>query len=130
MLQRLVIPALALLTVAALQSVEARRSAASPSSAPVGSSPSAAAAAGLRAVMDPATGELVRQPTADDLGRLRRSLPADRRRSADLERFALPHGARGVVLDGWADHALRVERGADGALRVVCERGDVHQETR
>ncbi len=98
--------------------------------APVAEVPPPPAAAGLRVVMDPASGEVVGQPTADDLGRLGPARRGPRRRAGELERFELPGGARGVVLDGWADHALRVERAADGSLRLVCSRGDRHEGSR
>lgn len=125
MLQRWLTPVLLLLTAAALDSVASRLdSAAALSSGPP-------AAAGLRVVVDPATGQIVDRPTADELGRVGGDPVFSRRRSADeLERFDLPHGAQGVVLDGWAHHAMRVERGADGSFRYVCELGDAHGEER
>ena len=115
------IPALVLLTAAAVQPVDEK--------APRPADDSAAIS-GLRVVMDPATGEVVSRPTADDLRRLGTPAGAVRRSADELEQFELPSGARGVVLDGWADHATRLERGPDGALRLVCSQGDRHGQVR
>lgn len=124
--QRWLIAGLALLTAAALHSVDSR-----PAVVATGATTTASgsALAGLRVAVDPATGAIVAQPTADDLSGLG-ALGRDRRRADELETFDLPGGARGVVLDRWADHALRVERDADGVLRLVCARGDRHREAR
>lgn len=126
MLNRWSIFGLVLLTAAALQSVDAGRDAGDE-----GGPPGNAAMSGLRVVMNPATGEIVGQPTADQLGRLGAPPSFARRRSSrDLRRFELPHGAQGVVLDGWAHHTMRVERAADGSFRAVCSLGDEHAEVR
>lgn len=126
MLLRWLTPVLVLLTAAAVHTVDKRRA------ADAGGNIAAApiAAAGVRAVMDPATGEIVGQPEAADLTGPASRERVRRRRAEELESFDLPSGARGVVLEGWADHATRLERGADGVLRLVCLQGDRHGEER
>lgn len=111
---------LVLLTAAAVDSVDGHRD------APAAVAEPSIAASGLRVVMDPATGEIVAQPTAEDLARLEPPDRKKRRRAGELEAFDLPNGARGVALDGWAHHATRLERAPDGTFRVVCSQGDRH----
>jgi len=83
---------------------------------------------GLKVVVDPATGRIIAEPTAADLEALSRGTRTERRRSMwELRRFALAHGGEGVFLDGWADHALVVQRDAEGRLQVVCSTGDDHR---
>ena len=126
MLERWSIIGLVLLTAAALESVHARQAALDEAGRPQD-----AGVSGLRVVMNPVTGEIVGRPTADRLGPLGGPPVFPRRRSSrELRRFDLPHGAQGVVLDGWAHHAMRVERTADGSLRTVCSLGDEHAEVR
>ena len=86
---------------------------------------------GLRVVMDSETGEIVSQPTASQLGQVVRDSPFVRKRTdRDLRRFAIAAGGQGVALEGWGQHSLRVERGADGNLRTVCSQGDEHRSGR
>ena len=115
---------LVLLTAAAVDSVDGHRA------VPAAAEERPVTASGLRVVMNPATGEIVAQPTAEDLARLEPPDRKNRRRAGDLEPFDLPNGARGVVLDGWAHHATRLERGPDGTFRVVCSQGDRHERVR
>ena len=77
---------------------------------------------GIRAVVDPRTGQVTANPSRAQLQAL-----ALTRRSAALSRstvglrpFDLSRGGRGVNLQGRFDSALRVERSADGSFHVTC----------
>lgn len=131
MFLRWLTPGLVLLTAAAVDSIDGDRAIPVASTAAANSASSAAppaTAAGLRVVMNPVTGEIVGQPTAEDLARLDLPDRKNRRRAGELESFDLPNGARGVALDGWAHHATRLERTPDGTFRVVCSQGDRHDD--
>lgn len=83
--------------------------------------------AGLRVVVDPATGEIIDNPTSLELERLEEGVRVERRRSSwELREFYLSEGGSGVALEGWADHSLEIEIGPDGAMRTVCSQGDTH----
>ena len=127
MFLRWLTPGLVLLTAAAVDSVDGHRAAPFAASSASAVAPPTAAS-GLRVVMDPVTGEIVAQPTAEDLARLELPDRKNRRRAGELESFELPNGARGVALDGWAHHATRLERAPDGTFRVVCSQGDRHDD--
>lgn len=87
------------------------------------------AEAGVRVVVDPATGKIIAQPTTADLEARARSVKIERRRPAsELEEFALAGGGKGVFLDGWADHSLEVTLGPDGRFEVACVQGDDHAQ--
>ena len=82
---------------------------------------------GLKVAVDPATGQIIAEPTEADLEVLAEGVRRIRRPSPYLLRsFKLDRGGEGVFLDGWADHALEVRVGADGKLRMVCAQGDEH----
>lgn len=92
---------------------------------PIDSKP--ARAAGLKVSIDPETGEINSNPTYEQLERLSDGGSIQPRRSAwELRGFALANGGRGVFLDGWADHSLRLEVTDDGSLRAACSQGDRH----
>lgn len=96
---------------------------------PPGELPEAVAGqrAGLQVVVDPATGEIIDNPTHLELERLPSGLTRQRRRSArELRDFPLAGGGRGVYLDGWADHSLKARVDGDGRLRLECSQGDEH----
>ncbi len=93
-------------------------------------SPSEAAPlTGLRAFVDPETGELTSTPTRQQIEQLER-LIAQRalidaetplsRSSAGLETFALANGGRGVHLQGRFQSALVVRRTDHGELELTC----------
>lgn len=85
---------------------------------------------GLRVYVDPETGELVGEPTEEQLEKLRLESSTrlrERRSSWDLRHFSLRGGGRGVFLDGWADHELVVRRADDGSLRTVCSQGETDE---
>ncbi|MDH3743749.1 MAG: hypothetical protein OES47_01455 [Acidobacteriota bacterium] len=87
---------------------------------------------GLRVFVDPETGELVGEPTEEQLERLRIETSRqirERRSSWDLRQFGLRGGGQGVFLDGWADHQLVVRRAEDGSLRTVCSQRDMNGHT-
>ena len=89
--------------------------------------PEAPAPAGLRVVLDPETGEILNEPSYAALERLADGTAAEERRSAwDLREFRLPSGGRGVFLDGWADHSLKVTVDAEGKITAECSVGDRH----
>ena len=82
---------------------------------------------GLKVAVDPATGQIIAEPTEADLEILAEGARRIRRPSPYLLRsFKLDRGGEGVFLDGWADHALEVRVGSDGKLRMVCAQGDEH----
>lgn len=82
--------------------------------------------AGIKVVIDPATGRIIPEPTAADLETLSRGRRSERRGSMwELRRFALTHGGEGVFLDGWADHSLWVRQDGD-RIQVVCSLGHDH----
>ena len=82
---------------------------------------------GLKVAVDPATGQIISEPTEADLEVLAEGARRVRRPSPYLLRsFDLDNGGEGVFLDGWADHALEVTVDADGTLRVACSQGDEH----
>lgn len=84
--------------------------------------------AGLKVVVDPATGRIIAEPTAADLENLSAGRRIERRQSMwGLRRFGLAHGGEGVFLDGWADHAFVARRDAEGRLHVSCSAGDDHE---
>jgi hypothetical protein len=83
--------------------------------------PTAGGAAGVRAFIDPATGELTANPSPEQLQRMALVPRAALSRSmAGLQPFALDRGGRGVNLQGRFQSALRVQRGDDGTYRVIC----------
>lgn len=76
---------------------------------------------GFKVVVDPATGEIIAQPTEADLEILAEGVRSVRRRSAwELRSFPLQHGGVGVFLDGWADQALEVRVDGEGNLHMTC----------
>jgi hypothetical protein len=87
-----------------------------------GTSVAPVTAAGVRAFVDPATGELTSSPTRAQLERLalqaRSSSVA--RSVVGLRPFELSRGGRGLNLQGRFQTALRVERGADGNFYQTC----------
>ena len=83
--------------------------------------------AGLEVVIDPATGQIVDNPTDLQLERVSEGITLERRRSPwELREFFLSNGGRGVYLDGWADHSLTVEITPDGDMQLGCASGDEH----
>jgi hypothetical protein len=83
--------------------------------------------AGLEVVIDPATGQIIDDPTDLQLERVSEGIALERRRSPwELREFFLSSGGRGVYLDGWADHSLTVNVGPDGEMRLGCSKGDQH----
>lgn len=91
-------------------------------SSSVGASLAPVTAAGVRAFIDPATGELTASPTQTQLEH--RALQA---RSSSVSRsviglrpFELSRGGRGLNLQGRFQTSLRVERGADGNFYQTC----------
>ena len=89
--------------------------------------PLQSANAGLQVVVDPISGQIVNNPTDGQLERVAEGIDIEARRSSwELREFRLSSGGRGVFLDGWADHSLRVEVAPDGQLRAVCSQGDAH----
>lgn len=85
--------------------------------------------AGLKVVMDRATGRIVENPTSAELRALGsdESLSLSRRSAWDLRDFSLPGGGVGVALEKWAHHSLAVRRAENGDLQVRCIQGDVHE---
>ena len=78
-------------------------------------------APGLRAYVDPATGELTSAPSPWQVEALSKSLAQALRRSGEgLEPFALSGGGRGVHLRGRFQNALVVHLDADGGLDFLC----------
>ena len=86
-------------------------------------------ASGVRAFIDPTTGELTTNPSPEQLRRMALASRASLSRSmVGLRPFALARGGRGVNLEGRFDSAYRVEIGKDGTFHMTC--GDpAHAET-
>ncbi len=91
--------------------------------------PAAAAPAGLRAFIDPETGELTSTPSRRQIEELSRLIEQQTlssvegplsRSSAGLETFELATGGRGVHLKGRFQHALAVRVVEVGELELVC----------
>lgn len=84
--------------------------------AAAGAAGAAAPVAGVRAFIDPATGELTANPDPAQLQRLTLQARASSvsRSVVGLRPFGLSRGGRGLNLHGRFQTALRVERGADG----------------
>ncbi|MCP4653798.1 MAG: hypothetical protein GY856_00115 [bacterium] len=79
------------------------------------------AASGLRAYIDPETGELVSVPSLQQVEALSKSLEQTLSRSSEgLEPFELSLGGRGVHLRGRFQSALVVRLEADGGLEFSC----------
>ncbi len=78
--------------------------------------------AGVRAFIDPATGELTAHPTRAQLERfaLQARSSSSSRSVVGLRPFELGRGGRGLNLQGRFQTALRVERGEDGNLYQTC----------
>ena len=88
-------------------------------------SPPTLTSAGLRAYIDPETGELTSTPTAAQLEVFTKSsAPSLEFSSEGLETFPLQRGGRGVRIEGRFLSALKVRRHADGSLEVFCEDAD------
>ncbi len=85
----------------------------------------AAPSVGLRAYIDPETGELTSTPTAEQLEVFTKSsAPSLEFSSEGLETFLLQRGGRGVRIEGRFLSALKVRRNADGSMEVICEDPD------
>ena len=86
----------------------------------------APARAGLRAYLDPETGELTSTPSREQVEALSEDVrshaleKALSRSSAGLEPFALERGGRGIFLEGRFQSALVVRRRDDGGFQLVC----------
>ncbi len=79
------------------------------------------AGSGLRAFLDPATGEITSEPTRAQVEALEAALKTSLSRSSDgLETFDLATGGRGVHLAGRFRTATVVRRQADGSLALSC----------
>ena len=91
-------------------------------SSSVDSSPAPVTAAGVRAFIDPATGELTANPTRAQLERLalQARSSSSSRSVVGLRPFELSRGGRGLNLQGRFQTALRVERGEDGNFYQTC----------
>lgn len=82
---------------------------------------------GLRAYLDPETGELTSTPSREQVDALSKKLePALERSSAGLEPFGLERGGRGVFLQGRFQSALVVRQIADGTFELVCTNDPEH----
>ena len=83
---------------------------------------------GLKVVIDPATGKILENPTAEELRSIGSSqaISVPRRSSWELRSFPLPGGGEGVALDEWAHHSLTLRRAENGEFLVQCAQGDVH----
>jgi|SRR5688572_3783315 len=93
---------------------------------PVGPpTPAISTVAGVRAFVDPETGELTGNPTRAQLQRqiLEQRAISLSRSTTGLRPFELSRGGRGLNLQGRFQTAMRVERGADGSLHVTCGAG-------
>ena len=117
--RRICILLLTLFTAVAVHSVSRHSSSEDEPSPGVGT-------AGLRVAIDPATGRIIDSPSPDRLRRDDRDFATKRKSDRELRSFDLPSGAVGVALEGWAHHATRVVRAADGTFSVVCSQGDDH----
>lgn len=85
------------------------------------------APAGLRAYVDPATGELTSTPSREQVEALNKSLAQTLSRSTvGLEPFDLPRGGRGVYLERRFQSALMVKLDANGEAAPVCVDGPKH----
>lgn len=77
--------------------------------------------AGLRAYIDPATGELTSTPSREQVEVLNKSLAQSLKRSDEgLETFELRRGGRGVFLAGRFQSALVVKLGPNGEFLPLC----------
>lgn len=77
--------------------------------------------AGLRAYVDPETGELTSTPSPAQVEHLNRALELSMRWSGeDLEPFELRRGGKGVFLDGRFQSALVVRWSEEGAHEYRC----------
>jgi hypothetical protein len=83
-------------------------------------------AAGVRAFIDPRTGQPTSSPSPEQLQRLSvQARAATLSRSVEgLRTFELQRGGRGLNLQGRFQTALRVERAADGSFRASCGDGE------
>lgn len=85
------------------------------------SAASEAGAAGLVIYIDPATGELTTEPTAEQVEALHQTFEARHPRStAGLVAFELEHGGRGVFLGNRFQSALVARPRADGTFELRC----------
>ncbi len=77
---------------------------------------------GLVVVVNPVTGDLVLNPTPEQIGAVRSAPRAQRlsRSTEGLVPFALSGGGRGVYLDGRFQSSLVLEVGPDGAMSLRC----------
>jgi hypothetical protein len=106
---------LALLMMGLLQSVHADEQ----------KSETTAAAAGMRAYVDPATGKLVSQPvTAEQQRQATASEPAFSQDSSDLRVVQMPDGSTMMDLQGRFQQATVAAKQTDGSLRTYCNDAD------
>ncbi len=76
---------------------------------------------GLRAFIDPVTGELTSNPSPDQVGRLLEASSALFSRSTEgLRPFPLPGGGRGVFLQGRFHSATGLRVTKDGSWEMTC----------
>jgi hypothetical protein len=82
--------------------------------------------AGVRAFIDPRTGQATASPSPEQLQRLvAHARAATLSRSVEgLRPFELQRGGRGLNLHGRFQTALRVQRAADGTFHVTCGDGE------
>ena len=85
----------------------------------------APAPAGLRAYIDPETGDLTSTPSAEQVEALSRTVSKRLEQSLSrsdegLEPFALPLGGRGVFLEGRFQSTLVVRVAPDGGFELFC----------
>jgi hypothetical protein len=86
---------------------------------------SKAPAAGVRAFVDPKTGQITANPSPEQLQRLAVRERSTLSRSVQgLRPFELQRGGRGLNLQGRFQTSLRVERAADGTFHVSCGDGE------
>ena len=84
-----------------------------------------AAAAGMRAYVDPATGKLVSQPvTAEQQRQATASDPAFGQDSSDLRVVQMPDGSTMMDLQGRFQQATVATKQADGSLSTYCKDAD------
>jgi len=84
-----------------------------------------AAAAGMRAYVDPATGKLVSQPvTAEQQRQATASDPAFSQDSSDLRVVQMPDGSTMMDLQGRFQQATVVAKQSDGSLSTYCNDAD------
>ena len=84
-----------------------------------------AAAAGMRAYVDPATGKLVSQPvTAEQQRQATASDPAFGQDSSDLRVVQMPDGSTMMDLQGRFQQATVAAKQADGSLSTYCNDAD------